>query len=140
MPQPAGYSGKSLIEKIGLKPLEVLAVIRAPEDYPRLVAPLPIGAEVREVEVGGDVAGAAVIHLFVRSQAELDRDGPALAAAAPDGAALWISWPKKASPLFCGVTEDDIRTVLLPTGWVDVKVAAVDPDWSGLKLLRRRRK
>jgi hypothetical protein len=138
MPQPAGYSGKRLIEKIGLKPNQILAVVRPPVHYGRLVEPLPLGAEVRPVLVGGDLGDASVIHLFVRSREALERDGREIAASAPEGSAIWVSWPKKSSSLFCGVTEDTIREVLLPTGWVDVKVAAVDDDWSGLKLLRRR--
>ena len=63
--------------------------------------------------------------------------GPALAAVRPGGM-LWVSWPKKASPLFRDLTEDGLREILLPTGWVDVKVCAVSADWSGLKFLRRR--
>lgn len=51
---------------------------------------------------------------------------------------MWVSWPKKSSPLYWDLTEDMLREVILPTGWVDVKVCAVDPDWSGLKFLRRK--
>ena len=54
------------------------------------------------------------------------------------GGMIWVSWPKKASKLFIDLTEDGLREVLLPTGWVDVKVCAVDADWSGLKFLRRK--
>ena len=56
----------------------------------------------------------------------------------PDGA-LWISWPKKASGVATDMTEDVVREIALPTGLVDVKVAAVDEVWSGLKLVRRLR-
>ncbi|CAN0581995.1 unnamed protein product, partial [Ectocarpus sp. 12 AP-2014] len=49
-----------------------------------------------------------------------------------------VSWPKKSSALFKDLTEDIIREIVLPTGWVDVKVCAVDQDWSGLKFLRRK--
>ena len=45
---------------------------------------------------------------------------------------------KKSSPLHAGVTEDDLRAAILPLGWVDVKVCAVDADWSGLKFLKRK--
>ena len=51
---------------------------------------------------------------------------------------LWVSWPKKTSKLFVDLTEDGIREICLPMGLVDVKVCAVDNDWSGLKLMRRR--
>ena len=54
------------------------------------------------------------------------------------GAEGVVSWPKKSSKLFRDLTEDDLRTVILPTGWVDVKVCAVDADWSGLKFLRHK--
>jgi hypothetical protein len=51
---------------------------------------------------------------------------------------IWVSWPKKTSKLFRDLTEDGIRRICLPMGLVDVKVCAVDTDWSGLKLLRRK--
>jgi hypothetical protein len=51
---------------------------------------------------------------------------------------LWVSWPKKSSPLSKGLSEDDIRKTALGVGLVDIKVCAVDADWSGLKLTRRR--
>ncbi len=54
------------------------------------------------------------------------------------GGMLWVFWAKKSSPLHAGVTEDMLRSEILPLGWVDVKVCAVDADWSGLKFLRRR--
>ena len=62
---------------------------------------------------------------------------PALARAlTPDGA-LWVSWPKRASGVVTDMTEDVVRAVALAGGLVDVKVAAVDDIWSGLKLVRR---
>ena len=57
--------------------------------------------------------------------------------ALPDGAA-WVSWPKKSSGVTTDITEDTIREDALPLGLVDVKVAAVDETWSGLKLVVRR--
>ena len=55
----------------------------------------------------------------------------------PD-AELWVSWPKKAAKVPTDITEDVIREVVLPMGWVDVKVCAVDAVWSGLKLVVRK--
>jgi hypothetical protein len=134
----AGYSGKRLIEKLGLKPGGRLLVLDPPEHYAALVEPLPEGAALAVATWGEPLAPAAILHAFVRSKAELEARAVALAAAPPPGGILWISWPKKASPLFQDLTEDGVRAALLPTGWVDVKVAAVDADWSGLKFLRRR--
>ena len=36
------------------------------------------------------------------------------------------------------ITEDVVREVALPLGFVDVKVCAVDATWSGLKLVVRK--
>lgn len=132
LPAP-GYSGKPLIAKLGLKPRGILAVIDPPLHLDALMAPLPDAARV----VRGFNATAEMVWLFARDRAALER-GAEVATRAAEGAALWISWPKKSSPLFVDLTEDGVREVLLPTGWVDVKVCAVDQDWSGLKFLRRR--
>jgi hypothetical protein len=133
MPTPVGYSGKPLIQKLGLKEGRVLKPVGAPEAYTDWIEPLPLGAVV-----DADAAMADLVHLFVADRAGLERGAaPALAAVRPAGM-LWVSWPKKTSPLFRDLTEDGLREVLLPTGWVDVKVCAVSPDWSGLKFLKRK--
>lgn len=131
---PVGYSGKPVIAKLGLKPGQTMAVIDPPAHIAELTAPLPDDA--RRVE--GFDPSAELVWLFVRDRAALEAATPVVTAAAL-GAALWVSWPKKASKLFIDLTEDGLREVLLPTGWVDVKVCAVDADWSGLKFLRRRK-
>jgi len=130
---PAGYSGKTVIAKLGLKPGQTLAVIDPPDHIAELADPLPEGARLVE----GFDPEAEILWLFVRSRAALEVMAPTAVKAA-HGAALWVSWPKKSSKLFLDLTEDGLREVLLPTGWVDVKVAAVDADWSGLKFLRRK--
>lgn len=128
-----GYSGKPLIQKLGLKDGQVLKAVSAAEDYADWIAPLPTGAVVDAKAVQADM-----VHLFVRDRADLTKGvAPALAAVKPGGM-LWVSWPKKASPLFRDLTEDGIREIVLPTGWVDVKVCAVSADWSGLKFLKRK--
>ncbi len=77
------------------------------------------------------------IHFFTADRALLERQLPALLRTlAPDGA-VWVSWPKKASGVPTDMTEDVVRAVALPTGLVDIKVAAIDDVWSGLKLVRR---
>ena len=55
-----------------------------------------------------------------------------------DTGIIWISWPKKSAGVSTDVTEDVIRAVALPLGFVDVKVCAIDETWSGLKLMVRR--
>ncbi len=130
---PAGYSGKTVIAKLGLKPGQTMAVIDPPAHIEELAAPLPDGARM----VVGFDASAELVWLFVKNRAALEAAASTVTGAAL-GASLWVSWPKKSSKLFIDLTEDGLREVLLPTGWVDVKVCAVDADWSGLKFLRRK--
>ncbi|TPW04094.1 MAG: hypothetical protein FD125_1288 [bacterium] len=133
MPVPVGYSGKPLIQKLGLKEAQVLKPVGAPEAYAEWIAPLPPGAVVDV-----DAAVADLVHLFVGDRAGLEHGAATALAAVRPGGMLWVSWPKKTSTLFRDLTEDGLREILLPTGWVDVKVCAVSADWSGLKFLRRK--
>ena len=51
---------------------------------------------------------------------------------------VWVAWPKRSSGVATDLTEQTFRDLLLPTGWVDVKVAAIDDTWSGLKFVLRK--
>ena len=131
MPQTHGYSGKPLFQKLGMKPGTSVLPLCPPGHYSDLVAD---AADVTFLTRGP----AEIVHLFCADRSVLDRCfQDALESIAPGGM-LWVSWPKKSSKLFVDLTEDDLRTVILPTGWVDVKVCAVDGDWSGLKFLKRK--
>lgn len=129
----AGYSGKSLADKLGVKPGTRLWTLNPPVDYEELIGPLP-----PEAVRAPDAASADILHAFVANREDLAAQAGFLTEAPRKGAALWISWPKKSSALFMDLTEGGVREQILPTGWVDVKVCAVDPNWSGLKFLRRR--
>ena len=131
---PAGYSGKPLYQKLGLKPGLRCLPINAPDHYDQLIA----GAEgVRFLK---RAAPADIVHLFCADRKALDQRALSALSRVSEGGMLWVSWPKKSSKLFNDLTEGQIRDVILPTGWVDVKVCAVDADWSGLKFLKRRSK
>jgi hypothetical protein len=137
----AGYSGKPLAAKLGLKPVGRMVALDAPPAYAALLDPLPHGASLILGSWPDEAlaASADIVHAFVTDRAALQNRAEALGRAPRIGAAVWISWPKKSSPLYRDLTEDGVRELMLPTGWVDVKVAAVDRDWSALKFLRRRR-
>lgn len=130
----AGYSGTPLAKKLGIKANSELCVLNAPDNYASLVAPLP--EAVRTVTKFAPTADLA--HLFVTLRIDLES---ALSEIRPkfkaDGA-VWVSWPKKASKAPTDITEDTIRAVALPMGFVDIKVCAVDEKWSGLKLVIRK--
>ena len=130
----AGYSGTPLPKKLGVKEGARVAWLSAPDGFEALLGELPPGVSVaRQLSKGLDV-----LVQFATSRAELRQRLPRLMDAVfPDGAA-WVSWPKRSSGVATDITEDTIREDALPLGLVDVKVAAVDETWSGLKLVVRR--
>jgi hypothetical protein len=130
----AGYSGTPLPKKLGVKEGSRVAWLNAPEHFDELLGELPAGVTVsRRLGKGLDV-----LVQFATSRAELRSRLPRLMdAVSPDGAA-WVSWPKKSSGVPTDITENTIREDALPLGLVDVKVAAVDETWSGLKLVVRK--
>lgn len=130
----AGYSGTPLPQKLGIKPGMTLHVVDAPMDYAALIAPM-----------GGKVAFATrlskdveVLHAFVTKRERLQEVLDRARAGLGSDAIVWVSWPKKAAALASEVTEDTIRDLALPLGFVDVKVCSVDDTWSGLKLVLRK--
>lgn len=125
----AGYSPAPQARKLGLKPGQRVAIDAAPPGWT-----LDDPPEIDYVTDGP----ADVIVAFVRSCADLDPStwGERIF---PDGA-VWIAWPRKAAGHVSDVTENAIRDAVLPPGLVDVKVAAIDEDWSGLKVVWRREK
>ncbi len=130
----AGYSGTPLAAKLGIKPAFSVLVINEPANYRQLLAPLPADVTfVKKLTNSVDL-----IHLFTKSAAELDAKMGSWRHAIKPEATIWISWPKKASKVATDITEDVIRHVALPMGFVDVKVCAVDETWSGLKLVIRK--
>lgn len=129
----AGYSGKPLVEKLGIKPGSKIAIVRAPRGYDRTLGKLP-----SDVSRASSVRGPLdFVQFFTTEKRELEGQFGTLARALTPAGMLWISWPKKASGVPTDLTEDAIRRVGLAHGLVDVKVAAVDDVWSGLKFVRR---
>jgi hypothetical protein len=130
----AGYSKTPLAQKLGIKPGQKVATIGGPSTYRKLLAPLPEAVSFwTRIE-----PGAMFIHLFVSERKTLEKELKRLRQLIANTGTLWVSWPKKASGVTTDVTEDVIREVALPLGFVDVKVCAVDETWSGLKLMVRR--
>ncbi len=122
------------MRKLGIRPNERIVVLNAPVDYEELLDEVPEGVAILDRMM----AKPAFVHLFVTERAELERKLSALRTKLEEAGTLWVSWPKKAAKVPTDVTEDTIRAVALPLGFVDVKVCAVDETWSGLKLIIRR--
>lgn len=130
----AGYSGTPLPKKLGL-----LAGVRAvtfnePPHYGELLGTLPAG-----VRFDAAVSQATdLVHTFCLRKVELEAQLRSLRLQIRPDTMVWVSWPKKASKLPTDITEDTVRALALPLGFVDVKVCAVDETWSGLKLVIRK--
>jgi hypothetical protein len=132
--QPAGYSGTPLLKKLGIKEGMSVVVLNAPTGYfESVLGPLPEAV----VLVDQLVSELDFIHYFCLRADDLERDFPKLMAAIKKTGMVWISWPKKASKMVTDVSENLIRDMGLAIGLVDVKVCAVDENWSGLKFVYR---
>ena len=138
MASTAGYSGTSLVRKLGFKPGWRVLLVDAPDHYLDLLG----GAEdLSFVDGRGeDASPADAAHVFLHHAGDAAGQSRAAIARLRAGGLLWLSWTKKSSPIHLGLTEDMLRDAVLPLGWVDVKVCAVDTDWSGLKFLKRKEK
>jgi hypothetical protein len=129
----AGYSGKPLVTKLGIKERSTAIFLNAPEHYRALLGELPAGVEVAEKLAGQ----FDFIHFFTKSRQELESQFPALKEALAKNGTLWISWPKAASKVSTDLSDNAVREIGLANGLVDVKIAAVDQTWSGVKFVYR---
>jgi hypothetical protein len=129
-----GYSGTPLVSKLGIKPGSRVYLSGAPKHYRALVSPLPATAKlISRLDKATDI-----VHVFATELSQLSSFLQSNLKKMRSDAAIWVSWPKKASKVSTDITEDRIRELALPLGLVDVKVCAVDDVWSGLKLVIRK--
>ena len=131
----AGYSGTSLVKKLGIKPGFDVAFVNAPEDFVKQLD-LPSDANVRSYSKARDLD---FILVFVKSQKTLTTAFVQYSRKIRPNGMLWMSWPKKTSGVQTDLTENIVRDIGLAAGLVDVKVCAVDDVWSGLKFVYRLR-
>jgi len=129
----AGYSGKPLVQKLGIKDGCRIAVLGPPKDFWKTLGELPRGLVVSK-QLRGPLD---FIHYFTKSKADLEEKFSVLKKSLAPNGALWISWPKGASQVATDLNENIVREIGLKHGMVDVKVCAVDETWSGLKFVFR---
>jgi hypothetical protein len=127
----AGYSGKSIVQKLGIKPGFCIFAEGAPKAYEKIVGSLPPGASVQATPK----PPLDMVHLFATQSAGLaERLRHYRKTIATDGM-IWVSWPKKSSGIASDLSDVVVRETALPLGLVDIKVCAIDDVWSGLKFV-----
>lgn len=130
----SGYSGTPLAKKLGIVEGARILVVGAPAEYPTWLEPIPEGVTFSD----RFSKHTSLVHLFLRDVKELEVRLAKLRKQLHPDTPIWVSWPKKSSQVPTTITEDRIREVALPLGFVDIKVCAVSDIWSGLKLVVRR--
>ncbi len=130
----AGYSKRTLAQKLGLKEGFRVAV-EGHEAWAGLLGDHGLTFERLEGEAAVDLD---LVHVFTPSRAAFQAAFEHWKQRTRPAGMIWASWPKKASGKQQDLNEDGVREIVLPTGWVDVKVCAVDETWSGLKLVLRK--
>jgi hypothetical protein len=130
----AGYSGTPLAKKLGIKESATVVAVDAPKEYRNLLEPLPPAVRfASKIDKATDI-----VHVFSTKRSDLARALTSYRKLLDPNAAVWVSWPKKSAKVPTDITEDVVRAVALPLGFVDIKVCAVDDVWSGLKLVVRK--
>lgn len=134
-----------LHKRLGMRPGATGVIIAPPEDPADPLSPLPEGYTVlAEPDELASLDGQLDhIHYFAYNRAELARVFTLLRDGLTPNGSLWISWLKQSSARRGGglpgdLNENTIRRIALTSGMVDVKIAALDHDWSALKLMRRK--
>jgi hypothetical protein len=130
----AGYSGTPLAKKLGIAANARVVARNAPANYRQLLQPIPAGVAF-DPKIG---KSTDLIHVFVDRKAALTKELSELRRSIRPNCVVWVSWPKKSAQVPTDITEDTIREIALPLGFVDVKVCAVTEVWSGLKLVIRK--
>lgn len=129
----ASYSGTPLPKKLGIVGDAVFTVLHAPADFAETLGDYGDAVWQRSL-----LAPIDVVVAFFTERNALAAEWPRLVEAAQPAGGVWVAWPKKSSGVPTDITEDVLRAQLLPTGWVDNKVCAIDGTWSGLRFVLRK--
>ncbi len=131
----AGYSGTPLLKKLGIKPGYKILFVNEPDHYLNMLGDFPEKVQIVNQSYAGQID---FIHVFCKTEEELHNLFPPLKEKLDKSGLIWVSWIKKASKNYeATFPESEVRSLGLNIGLVDVKVCAVDEDWSGLKFVYR---
>jgi len=126
-------SARPLTAKLGIKPGFAVCLLGAPAGFAALLAPLPDSVTLS----ARAAASAQLFVVFVRHARELNVRLAELAGLV-ERQTLWLAWPKQAAQVATDLNGNVVREAGLAAGWVDFKVCAIDPTWSGLAFKKRR--
>ncbi len=129
----AGYSGKTLADKLGWKPGMKLIAVNAPDNLDAILAPSPMDTALALRRT----RDSDLLLVFMQVQLDLEKHFASSKTYLAKTGSLWAAWPKKASGIQTDLGEQIIREFGLALGLVDVKVCAIDDVWSGLKFVYR---
>jgi len=129
-----GYSGKPLALKLGLRDGQRVWFDAMPDSVAEEIGDYALDL----IPVANPADGIDAAHIFVTERARLEQLLTTLRHQIEPAGQVWVSWPKQAAKIPTDITEDTIREVALPMGFVDTKVCAVDEVWSALKLVIRK--
>lgn len=129
----AGYSGTPLVKKLGIKEASNIALVGAPPAFASTLVPMPASVVINS----RTRKPLDLVLLFVKREADLQRNFPRYAAKLQRAGMIWIAWPKKSSGVDTDLTFTKVQALGLAEGLVDVKICAIDEVWSGLKFVFR---
>ena len=129
-----GYSVKPLAMKLGLRDGQRVWFDAMPDSVAEEIGDYALDL----IPVADPADGIDAAHIFVTERAALEQRLNQLRHQITPSGQVWVSWPKQAAKVPTDITEDAIRDIALPLGFVDTKVCAVDEVWSGLKLVIRK--
>lgn len=125
----AGYSGTPLLKKLGIRETDRIRLLNAPEPYFEWLEK-NIQQQICKKNERPDF-----VHLFATNNNSFEKAMQQILPQIKAETVIWISWYKKSSGKQTDITEDTIRSYALQHNLVDVKVCAVNEEWSGLKLV-----
>lgn len=134
VPNTSGYSGTPLAKKLGIKEGYSIFLHNPPIHYWKLFSDLPPNINTKRSLQEGPFD---FIHIFCLSESELHEVAERHKNSLKKNGMLWVSWPKGTSSIETDLKREPVREHMLAIGLVDIKVAAVDEDWSGLKFVYR---
>jgi hypothetical protein len=124
----AGYQGRPLPKKLGIKAGHKVCLLNAPSSVQRHLSQ-------DDVRITHDLRLPPVdlVVLFVERVADLERRFADITARLHPEGGFWVAFRTHRGD----VTDEVVRRIALAAGMVDNKVCTIDGSWSGMRLVLR---